>query len=122
MNTILWICQSFLALVFLYSGISKSTQSERWLVAHHQTGVEGLPVPFIRFIGVAEIFGVAGIIIPQLTGIMPILTPITALCFAFIMINAARIHYRRNEMRSVVLNLAILCVSLLVAFARFAMQ
>src|SRR4051794_19939732 len=121
MNTILWICQSFLALVFVYSGVMKSTQTERWLIAHKQTGVEGLPVPLIRFIGVSEILGVAGILVPSLTGIMPLLTPIAALCFSLIMIFAARIHYRRNEMQSVVLNIIILCVSMFVAFERFKM-
>jgi uncharacterized membrane protein YphA (DoxX/SURF4 family) len=121
MNTIVWICQLFLAVIFLYSGAAKSTQSEHWLVAHKQTGVEGLSVPFIRFIGISEILGVMGILIPSFTGILPVLTPVTAICFAVIMVFAARIHYRRNEMQSVALNIFILCVSQFVAFERFIM-
>jgi len=121
MNTAIWICQFFLAIIFLYSGAMKSTQSEHWLVAHKQTGVEGLPVPFIRFIGISEILGVIGILIPSFTGILPVLTPVAAVCFAVIMVFAARIHYRRNEMQSVALNVIILCVSLFVAFERFTM-
>jgi uncharacterized membrane protein YphA (DoxX/SURF4 family) len=121
MNTAIWICQLFLAIIFLYSGVAKSTQSERWLVAHKQTGVEGLAITFIRFIGISEILGSIGILVPSFTGIMPILTPVTAVCFAVIMVFAARIHYRRNEMQSVALNIFILCMSLFVAFERFTM-
>jgi len=121
MNTAIWICQIFLAVLFLYSGTAKSTQSERWLVAHKQTGVEGLPVPFIRFIGISEILGSIGILVPSFTGIMPILTPVTAGCFALIMVFAAKIHYHRNEMSAVALNIIVLCISLFVVFARFTM-
>jgi uncharacterized membrane protein YphA (DoxX/SURF4 family) len=122
MNTILWIGQSFLGLVFLYSGIMKSTRSESWLVSHNQTGVEGLPILLIRFIGIAEIIGVFGILVPSYTSIMPLLTPIAAICFSLIMIFAATIHLRRHEIKSVILNIFILCVSLFVAFERFAMH
>ena len=122
MNTILWVGQAFLSLVFLYSGIMKSTQSESWLVEHNQTGVEGLPISLIRFIGIAEIIGVFGILIPWYTSIMPILTPIAAICFSLIMIFAASIHLRRKEIKSVILNIFILCVSLFVAFKRFEMH
>jgi uncharacterized membrane protein YphA (DoxX/SURF4 family) len=121
MDTILWICQSFLAATFLYSGVMKSTQSEQWLVAHNQTGVEGLPAALIRFIGVSEIFGTAGIILPWLTRIYKVLTPLTACCFAVIMLLAASIHYRRKEIKSVMLNIFIFLVCLFVAWGRFKM-
>lgn len=55
MNTTLWILQSLVAFAFLYSGINKSILSEQRLVASGQTGVEGLPLPLIRFIGISEI-------------------------------------------------------------------
>jgi hypothetical protein len=51
MNTTLWICQAFLALIFLYSGIAKSSQSREWLVSHSQTGVANISMSLIRFIG-----------------------------------------------------------------------
>lgn len=119
MNTILWICQAFLALVFLYSGIAKSTQSREWLVSHNQTGIADISMALIRFIGVSEILGSAGIILPQLTGLAPILTPVTAICFAVMMILAAPIHYRRKEPRSVAINVTIFIVSVFVAWGRF---
>ena len=75
LNIALWICQIFLVVVFVYSGWMKSTRTEKELVAMGQTGVENLPAGLIRFIGITEILGVLGIILPWLTGILPVLTP-----------------------------------------------
>ena len=58
LNAALWICQTLLAIVFGYSGATKSVKTEKELVAMGQTGVEGLPAPLIRFIGISEILGV----------------------------------------------------------------
>lgn len=84
-----------------------------------QTGVDGLSYPFIRFIGIIEILGALGIILPQGLDILPILTPLVALCFAVIMVLAAPIHYKRKEYKSVILNVSLLVISLLVACMRF---
>jgi len=84
MNTLLWILQSIVAATFLYSGIQKSIYSEKKLVAIGQTGVEGLPIALIRFIGVSEILGTIGIILPLLLHILPVLTTVSAICFAAI--------------------------------------
>ncbi len=97
MNTALWILQSLMALVFLYSGVNKSIFSAQKLVAIGQTGVEGLPIPLIRFIGISEILGAFGLILPWWIKIFPFLTPFSALCMAAIMVPAARIHYNRID-------------------------
>lgn len=89
LNVALWICQIFLAIVFVYSGAMKSTRSAENLVAMGQTGVENLPPGLIRFTGILEIPGVVGIILPRLVGIFPVLTPAAAICFGIIMILAA---------------------------------
>lgn len=118
-NAALWICQILLAIVFCYSGLMKSVKTEKQLVAMGQTGVEGLPAPLIRFIGISEILGTFGIILPQLTGIAPVLTPIAAVGFGIIMILAALAHFRRNEKKTVLLNLLIFLVCAFVAYGRF---
>jgi hypothetical protein len=64
MNTALWISQALLAAVFLTSGILKSTQSRQRMAETGQTGVDGLPLPLIRFIGVSEIVAAIGLILP----------------------------------------------------------
>jgi uncharacterized membrane protein YphA (DoxX/SURF4 family) len=119
MNTLLWACQLFLAVGFGYSGWMKSTRRRERLVEMGQTGVEGLPYPLIRFIGISELLGVIGIILPWLTGILPILTPVTAVCFAAVMVLAAPIHFKRKEYKSVLVNLMFFSVSVFVAYSRF---
>lgn len=121
MNTTLWILQSLVAFTFIYSGISKSILSEKKLVANGQTGVEGLPLPLIRFIGISEIFGAIGIILPLLLNILPILTIISAICFAVIMILAARIHYKRHEYKSVFINIIIFLVCIFITYGRIVL-
>ena len=119
MNTLIWILQSLIAFIFLYSGINKSIFSEQKLVASGQTGVEGLPLAVIRFIGITEILGAIGIILPYYLGIYPILTPISAICFAIIMVFAGWIHYQRKEFKNVFLNAGLFIVCLFIAYYRF---
>ena len=121
LNIALWICQILLAVVFGYSGVMKSAKTEKELVAMGQTGVENLPLGLIRFIGIAEILGTLGIILPRLTGVLPILTPIAAVGFGIIMILAAIVHFRRNEKTTVLLNLLILLICAFVAYCRFTL-
>lgn len=118
MNTMLWSLQFIAALIFMYSGINKSIFSEQKLVAKGQTGVEGLPLPLIRFIGISEIFGAVGLIVPWWTNILPVLTPIAAICFAVMMILAARIHYKRKEYKNVLTNAIIFVTCLFIAYER----
>ena len=120
MNTTLWVLQSLIAFGFMYSGINKSIFSEKKLVAMGQTGVEGLPLALIRFIGISEILGAVGIILPLLLHILPFLTTVSAICFAVIMILAARIHYKRHEYKSVVFNSVIFLVCIFIAYGRIA--
>ena len=83
-----------------------------------QTGVEGLPRSLIRFIGISEILGGAGLVLPLLSDVMPVLTPIAAIGLGLIMILAAIMHYRRDEKRTALQNLSILLVCLFVAYGR----
>jgi uncharacterized membrane protein YphA (DoxX/SURF4 family) len=119
LNVALWISQVLLAIVFFYSGAMKSTKTEKELVAMGQTGVENLSGSLIRFIGVSEILGAVGMILPWLTGIVPILTPVAATSLGMIMILAAIVHFRRNEKTTAMQNLLILLVCAFVAYGRF---
>lgn len=118
MNIAIWTLQGTIAIIFMYSGINKSIYSEQTLVSKGQTGVEGLPTRLIRFIGISEIAGATGLILPSILDIYPYLTSISALCLGLIMIPAAIIHYKRKEHQSVVVNVVILLVCLTIAYYR----
>ncbi len=120
MNTFLWILQVFLAISFGYSGFMKATKKRAYLVRIGQTGIAHLSYPVIRFIGISELFGMIGILLPWWLTILPVLTPVTAVCFAIIMLLAAPIHYKRKEMKAVGINTFFFIISVAVAYLRFA--
>ena len=83
MTYALWIVQGLLALVFLFAGGMKLV-----LPLEQLTGPVPLPGLFVRFIGVAEMLGALGLILPGLLGIRPGLTPLAAVGLVIIMIGA----------------------------------
>jgi uncharacterized membrane protein YphA (DoxX/SURF4 family) len=85
MNRALWVAQVALAIVFLAAGLSKLLIPMSALEA--QMPVQ-LPPAFLRFLGVAEILGALGMVLPGLLRIRPWLTPLEAVGFILIMIGA----------------------------------
>ena len=73
----------------------------------------------VTFIGVAELLGGLGLILPYATGIMPSLTPIAAIALAVIMLLAAGFHAKRKEYPGIVMNLILLVLAVFVVIGRF---
>ncbi|CAN5754733.1 hypothetical protein BH23ACT4_BH23ACT4_15790 [soil metagenome] len=73
----------------------------------------------IRLIGVAENLGALGLIIPALTGIAPLLTPIAALGLAVVQVLAARLHLHRGETQMLPINLVLALLAVVVVWGRF---
>ena len=82
-NYLLWTIQALLALLFLFAGAMKLA-----LPIEAMTRQMPLPGPFLRFIGVAEVLGAAGLILPGLLRIRQGLTPLAAAGLAIVMIGA----------------------------------
>ena len=118
MNVFLWIIQVGLAAAFILAGVMKSTQPKEKLQPN-LPWVEDFSLGTIRLIGVAELLGGIGLILPAVTGIAPILTPIAAACLAFVMVLAAVTHIRRKEPSGVVVNAVLFALAVFVAWGRF---
>jgi hypothetical protein len=86
MNKALWITQGLLAALFLFAGGMKLI-----LPAEALVGPVPLPVGFIRFIGVCEVLGALGLILPGLLNVRTDLTPLAAAGLLIIMIGATAI-------------------------------
>jgi len=82
----LWIVQGLLAALFLFTGGMKLI-----LPLEELTGSMPVPGPFLRFIGVAEVLGALGLILPGLLRIRPGLTPLAAAGLVILMIGATAI-------------------------------
>ena|SRR5437773_5935315 len=93
LNLVLWSVQVFLALFFLAAGAPKliGRGLERW------TGFAELPRALVVFIGVTEVLGAAGLVLPMATGIVPWLTPLAAVGLGIIVLMATGFHLRADE-------------------------
>lgn len=118
MDTALWIVQGLLAVAFLMAGVMKTFQPKEKLTERMEW-MEDVPQGQIRAIGVLEILGAIGLILPAVTGILPWLTPLAALGLALTMVVAGWVHFRRKEYSSIVVNVVLLLLSLFVAYGRF---
>ncbi len=120
MNLLLWIFQGVLAVVFLGSGVAKSTMSRERLVATGQTGVAVFPMPVVRFTAACEVLAAAGLVLPWATGIAPALTPLAGVGLCVVMVGAASSHARLREPRNVAANALLFGMALTVVAGRFA--
>ncbi|MFF2755266.1 DoxX family protein [Psychrobacillus sp. NPDC058041] len=116
MNIALWIIQGLLALMFIGAGATKlqyekAKKSLPW-VSDYSKG-------FIAFIGVVEVLGGIGLILPFALGIVPILTPLAAIGLLLIMVFAAGFHGKRGEYKAIGTNIIIIALALFVTIGRF---
>ncbi|MCP2323940.1 putative membrane protein YphA (DoxX/SURF4 family) [Hamadaea flava] len=118
MNVLLWIVQILLAAAFVMAGVMKSTQPKEKL-APKLPWTEDFSSGTVKLIGIAELLGGLGLILPAAMGIAPILTPIAATCLGVIMVLAAATHIRRKEPSAVVFNLVLFALAAVVAWGRF---
>lgn len=118
MEIAIWIIQGILATMFLAAGIMKSVRPKEKLAAS-MPWVNDFSPAGIKLIGIAELLGAIGLIVPYLTGIAPVLTPIAAMALALVMALAAAYHLRKNEYKPIGFNLVLLVLLLIVAYRRY---
>jgi uncharacterized membrane protein YphA (DoxX/SURF4 family) len=125
MNTVIWILQGIIAIMFLMAGIMKATQSKDELRIKgkgRMDWVEDLSMVNIRMIGIIEVFAAIGLILPQWTGILPWLTPLAAAGLVLIMMGAVILHLRRGDgVKSVLDNIMLLLIASFIAYGRFVL-
>jgi hypothetical protein len=90
-NVVLWVIQTLLALLFLFSGGVKLSMPIEPMAKQ-----AGLPGTFLRFIGVMEVLGAIGLILPGILRIRTFLTPLAAAGLVIIMIGATVVMFRMN--------------------------
>ena len=109
---IMWAIQIFLALAFGAAGTMKLVRSKAQLAANpHMGWVHSVPEDRIKLLGVAEILGAIGLVVPMAIGIAPILTRVAAVCLATLMGGAAATHTMRGESAAVSTILAVLVIA-----------
>jgi DoxX-like family len=110
----LWIVQGLLAAVFLFAGGAKLV-----LPPDQLAGPVTLPVSFLRFIGVCEVLGALGLILPGLLRIRRGLTPLAAVGLIIIMIGAIVISLMAGQLGPAIVSLVVGVLAAFVAYGRW---
>lgn len=113
----LWIAQVLLAVMFIMAGLMKATQPIEAL-AESLPWVSSTSLGLVRFIGVSELLGGIGLILPALLRIKPFLTVWAAIGLAVVMVLAAIFHASRGEFSGIGVNLVFMAIALFVAWGR----
>jgi putative oxidoreductase len=117
MTIVLWIAQGLLALAYVMAGGMKASRPLDAL-GKSMAWVRAVPPAFVRFIGVAEVLGAIGIILPLATGILPWLTVVAAAGLVLVQVCAIAFHVARAETQRLPVNAVLLLLALLVVVGR----
>jgi len=118
MNIALWIIAAVLAVLFLASGVQKLV-TPREKLAKTMQWADRFSTPAVKAIGVAEVLAAVGLIVPAALGIAPILVPLAATGLVLLMVGAIVTHLSLHEMQPLAMNLTLLALAAVVAWARF---
>ena len=119
MNRALWIVARLLAAVYLFSGAVKLFVPKEKLAAFPGGGwVEDFSAGTVKSIGVLEVLGALGLILPTALGIAVVLVPLAAAGLALLMVGAVITRLRRHETKAMVADLVYLALAAFVAWGR----
>lgn len=125
MNIVLWVLQGLLALMFLLAGFMKATKAKDEIKktgGERMAWVDSVSGGNLKLIGILEVLIGFGLVLPQLTGILPWLTPLAAVGFVCTMIGALLLHLQRKDgVQSLVTNIVLLLLAAFVAYGRFVL-
>ncbi|MEV6302991.1 DoxX family protein [Actinoplanes sp. NPDC051861] len=110
-----WILAVLLAVFYLYAGGRKVVQSQERL-RPMMGWVDQIPMPLVRVIGVLEVLGAAGLILPPLTGTAEWLAVAAATGLVLIQVGGIVVHLSRHEARLIGLNIALLVAAAVTAW------
>jgi uncharacterized membrane protein len=114
----LWVAQGLLAVAFGLAGLSHATRPIAEM-AKFAPWTGALPEALVRFIGVAEMTGALGLVLPALTLRRPALTAWAATGLAVVMALACAVHIVRGEPQVLPVNLVLGGVAAFIAWGRF---
>ena len=120
MNIALWIAQGLLAAMYLMVGSMKAFQPEKVRQNPQMTWAHARPDDYIRFVGIMEVLGALGLILPLVTGILPWLTVLAGIGLTLVQLLAIfQEHLPRKEYNVIPLNIVLLALAMFVVIGRW---
>jgi uncharacterized membrane protein YphA (DoxX/SURF4 family) len=122
MNTVAWVLQIFLAVLFLLHGllftVAYGAAAKRMQARGRPPS--SLPPALRQFIGVAELAAAFGLTVPPAVHVFPWLAPLAAAGLVLVMVGAAIFHARRSEYPAVAVTLVLGVLAAVTVFLRLA--
>ena len=118
MDTALWIVQALLAAIFLITGLTKLTQPRAKMAAGPMRWAAHVSDAQFRALGLLEVLGALGLILPGVLGVAPAITPLAAVGLALTMVGAIATHFRFGEASRLAVPVVLLALTVLVAVER----
>ena len=120
MSIALWIAQVLLAGMYGMAGNMKMFQPDSVRKNAQMTWAHDKQDEYIRFVGISELLGAVGLILPILTGVLAWLTPAAAIGLSLIQLLAIfSVHLPKKEYNVIPVNIVLLALSVFVAYGRF---
>jgi uncharacterized membrane protein YphA (DoxX/SURF4 family) len=111
--------QLLLAAIFVATGLTKLTQPRAKLAAGPMGWAADVTDVEFRTVGLLEVLGALGLVLPGALGIAPLLTPLAAVGLALTMVGAIATHVRMGETDRLAVPIVLLVLAVFVAIARF---
>lgn len=123
MDIALWIAAGLLALIALAAGLTKVLVPKEKLQRHEAAAWTRTVSPaFVKTLGVIELLAAIGLILPALTGVAPVMVPVTAVCWIALMVGAMITHGRLGQVKLVMVNLVYVSLAVFIAVGRFGSE
>jgi uncharacterized membrane protein YphA (DoxX/SURF4 family) len=116
LNTLLWTLQTLLAMLFMFAGVMKFI-----IPVAEMTKQIAMPGWFLHFIGIAEILGSIGLVLPGILRIRTGLTPLAAAALVIIMIGATAVNLKTGQRGAALTTVVIGLLLAIVAYNRWRM-
>lgn len=120
MNIALWAAQILLGAMFIMAGSMKTFNSGK--VKETMSWAKNGSTGYVLFVGISELLGGLGLILPGALGIAPVLTGAAAIGLAVIMVLAIAYHVKHNETKAIGMNVVLLLLAIFVAVGRLGIE
>ena len=111
-----WIVAGLLALAYLLAGATKLVRSNAQLEASGMHWVRGTNPAVVKLVGLVEVVGAAGLILPPLFSTAAFLAPLAAVGLILVQAVAIGVHMQMRDLKSLPINLALLLLGFVAAW------
>ncbi|MGW4830258.1 DoxX family protein [Amycolatopsis japonica] len=119
MTIALWVVSGVLTAIYLAAGLPKCARPKHALITSPNFGgLTDVSPAAIKLIGIAEVLGAIGLVLPELTDVATTLTPMAAVGLAMLQVGAFLVHARRGERSMLPVNVTLFLLAVFVAVGR----